>query len=116
MTQESRQGKYRNPRIAFISNQESKDFLEGWAEEENRTVSNLVTTIVEEAIAEKKTGKSSKEALALALDLIQTLVNGKEPSLAQIAKLAHETDLTEEELIKLKSLFRKNGEKAGNGH
>lgn len=35
----------------FICDQEVKDYLENWADSENRTVSNLVETIVAEAIA-----------------------------------------------------------------
>jgi hypothetical protein len=44
----------RRPRIAFICNQDTKEFLEDWANDENRTLSNLIETIVEEAVAAKK--------------------------------------------------------------
>lgn len=96
--------KYRRPRVMFICEQEVKDYLEGWADSENRTVSNLVETLVTDAITVKQSGRSDKEALAFALDLISTLIEGKPPTLAQIAKLAHETDLKEEDLLKLRGL------------
>jgi hypothetical protein len=105
--------KYRRPRIMFICEQEAKDFLEGWASSENRTVSNLVETLVTEAITVKQSGRSDKEALELALDLLNTMIEGKPPTLAQIAKLAHETDLKEEDLLKLRELIAKG--KAANG-
>jgi hypothetical protein len=38
----------------FICDQEVKDYLENWANSENRTVSNLVETIVTETIASRK--------------------------------------------------------------
>jgi hypothetical protein len=38
----------------FICDQEVKDYLENWANSENRTVSNLVETIVTETIAARK--------------------------------------------------------------
>lgn len=50
----------RRPRVAFICNEETKEFLEEWAKGENRTVSNLVETIVEEAVSTKKSKKSNK--------------------------------------------------------
>lgn len=95
----------RRPRLAFICNESSKEFLEEWAQNETRSVSNLIETIVEEAIATKKSINSDKEALALTLDLINTMLEGKPPSLAQIAKLAQETDLKEEKLLKLRELI-----------
>jgi hypothetical protein len=49
----------RRPRVAFICNEETKQFLEEWAKGENRTVSNLVETIVEEAVSVKKSKKSN---------------------------------------------------------
>lgn len=105
--------KYRRPRVMFICEQEAKDFLEEWASSENRTVSNLVETLVTDAITVKQSGRSDKEALELALDLINTMIEGKPPTLAQIAKLAHETDLKEEDLLKLRELVAKG--KAANG-
>jgi hypothetical protein len=51
----------RRPRVAFICNEETKEFLEEWAETENRSVSNLVETIVEEAVSAKKTKKSKSK-------------------------------------------------------
>jgi hypothetical protein len=38
----------------FICDQEVKDYLENWANAENRTVSNLVETIVVETITGRK--------------------------------------------------------------
>ncbi len=38
----------------FICDQEVKDYLENWANAENRTVSNLVETIVAETITARK--------------------------------------------------------------
>jgi len=106
-------GVSRRPQVAFICNPETKTFLEEWASSENRTVSNLVETVVTDAITEKQSGRSNKEALELALDLLNTMIEGKPPTLAQIAKLAHETDLKEEDLLKLRELIAKG--KATNG-
>ncbi len=92
----------RRPRIAFICNEETKEYIEEWAKTERRTVSNLVESIVENAVTAKKSGRSDKDALALALDLLKTLIDGKPLTLGQIAKLANETDLSEEELLKLR--------------
>lgn len=44
----------RRPRIGFVCDQEIKEFLEEWADEEGRTVSNLIERIVEAAVAAKK--------------------------------------------------------------
>jgi hypothetical protein len=38
----------------FICDDTTKSYLEEWAEDENRTVSNLVETLVQEAIALRK--------------------------------------------------------------
>lgn len=48
----------RRPRVAFICDEDVKEILEEWAGDENRTVSNLVESIVLEAI--KRTGRSKK--------------------------------------------------------
>ncbi|MDF5716813.1 MAG: hypothetical protein PUP93_23830 [Rhizonema sp. NSF051] len=48
----------RRPRIAFICDDEVKEILEEWATDENRTVSNLVESIVLDAI--KFTGRNRK--------------------------------------------------------
>ncbi len=90
----------RRPRIAFICNEETKEYIEQWAKTERRTVSNLVESIVENAVTAKKSGRSDKDALAL--DLLKTLIDDKPLTLGQIAKLANETDLSEEELLKLR--------------
>lgn len=103
----------RRPRVAFICSEETKEYVEQWAKGERRTLSNLIESIVEDAVTEKKSGRSDKEALTLALDLINTMIEGKPPTLAQIAKLAHETDLDEEDLLKLRNLVAKG--KAANG-
>jgi hypothetical protein len=75
----------RRPRVAFICGEETKEYIEEWAKPENRTVSNLVETVVTDAITEKQSGRSNKEALELALDLLNTMIEGKPPTLAQIA-------------------------------
>ena len=100
----------------FICEQEVKDYLEGWADSENRTVSNLVEILVTDAVEQKKSDRSDKEALQLALELIETLIAGQKPGLAIIAKLAHETDLSEEDLLKLRDrISQPNGGKTKNG-
>lgn len=43
----------RRPRVAFICDEEVKKILEQWADEEGRTVSNLVERIVLEVITTK---------------------------------------------------------------
>jgi len=106
----------RRPRVAFICNEETKQYTEEWAKAERRTLSNLIESIVEDAVAERKSDRSDKEALQFALEFIETLVAGQRPGLALIAKLAHETDLTEEDLLKLRDrLTQPNGGKAKNG-
>jgi hypothetical protein len=49
----------RRPRVAFICDEDVKGILEEWATDENRTVSNLVESIVLEAI--KRAGRERKE-------------------------------------------------------
>lgn len=44
----------KRPRVMFICDDTTKTYLEEWAEAENRTVSNLVETLVQEAIAVRK--------------------------------------------------------------
>ena len=51
----------RRPRVAFICDEEVKEILEEWATDENRTMSNLVESIVLEAI--KRTGRE-RQSLA----------------------------------------------------
>ncbi|GAB1544794.1 hypothetical protein NUACC21_74700 [Scytonema sp. NUACC21] len=48
----------RRPRVAFICDEEVKEILYEWATDENRTVSNLVESIVLDAI--KRTGRDRK--------------------------------------------------------
>lgn len=54
----------RRPRVMFICSEETKAVLEIWAEDEGRTVSNLVERIVLEAIENK--GKQYKEQVSKA--------------------------------------------------
>lgn len=42
------------PRMAYAIEQEYKEFLEQWAEEEGRSTANLVERILLDAIAKKK--------------------------------------------------------------
>lgn len=44
----------KRPRIMFTCDDETKIYLEEWAETENRTLSNLMETLVREAIAARK--------------------------------------------------------------
>lgn len=45
----------------FICEQEVKTFLEQWASSENRTMSNLVETIVTDAVVAKQKGQSNDQ-------------------------------------------------------
>ncbi|MGI2907695.1 ribbon-helix-helix domain-containing protein [Tolypothrix sp. VBCCA 56010] len=49
----------RRPRVAFVCDDEIKEILEDWALEENRTVSNLIESIVLQAV--ETTGRGRKE-------------------------------------------------------
>lgn len=44
-------GATRKARVMFTCEHEVKNSLEAWAESENRTVSNLVETLIEEVLA-----------------------------------------------------------------
>lgn len=44
----------KRPRIMFTCDDETKSYLEEWAETENRTLSNLMETLVREAIAARQ--------------------------------------------------------------
>ncbi|WP_103126980.1 ribbon-helix-helix domain-containing protein [Nostoc cycadae] len=50
----------RRPRIAFVCDQSLKESLERWAEEESRTLSNLVELICKNAVENKE--KKDKSA------------------------------------------------------
>jgi hypothetical protein len=47
-------GVTRKARVMFTCEHEVKDELSEWAESENRTVSNLIETLVQEALAVRK--------------------------------------------------------------
>lgn len=53
------QGQYRRPRINFGIDENSKRELEEWAEQEHRTVSNLIESNIETALAQRKLGKQN---------------------------------------------------------
>lgn len=80
--------------------------LERWATWQNRPVANLATFLVLEALRDARTqgqipqedNSSNKE---LATQFLQTLLGGGHPSPAQIAKLAHELNVSEEQVIEL---------------
>jgi hypothetical protein len=104
------------PRVVVYLADEDKAELDQWAKEEKRTVNNVITILIEQGLEDRRAGKSTREALQFALEFIETLIAGQKPGLALIAKLAHETDLTEEDLLKLRDrLTQSNGGKAKNG-
>jgi hypothetical protein len=47
-------GVTRKARVMFTCEHEVKDELSEWADSENRTISNLVETLVQEALASRK--------------------------------------------------------------
>lgn len=49
-------GKTKKAQVMFTCTHEVKDFLSKWAARENRTVSNLVETLVVDAIATQENG------------------------------------------------------------
>ena len=51
----------KKPKVSIYLPPELKTELDNWAEEENRSVSNLVETVLKDAIANRKT-KNEKEA------------------------------------------------------
>jgi hypothetical protein len=51
---------FRRPRIGFVCDQALKEALEQWAEEESRTVSNLIELICKNAVEAKKQAMENK--------------------------------------------------------
>ncbi len=47
----------KRPRVMFTCNDATKDYLDDWAKAENRTISNLVETLVVEAITAREAQK-----------------------------------------------------------
>ncbi|WP_448603824.1 ribbon-helix-helix domain-containing protein [Thermoleptolyngbya sp.] len=42
------------PKVMFVTDEETREYLETWAEEEGRSISNLVDRIVKAAIKQRK--------------------------------------------------------------
>lgn len=49
----------KKPRVMVYLSEEDKKELDQWAKEETRTVNNLITRLIENALAEKR-GKGAK--------------------------------------------------------
>ncbi|MBE9039940.1 hypothetical protein IQ235_03925 [Oscillatoriales cyanobacterium LEGE 11467] len=88
--------------------------LERWATWQNRPVANLATFLVLEALRDAriqgkipKDDKTSSEELVT--EFLQTLLEGEHPSPAQIAKLAHQLDVSEEQVVELCKRQSSNG-------
>ena len=50
----------KKPRIAAVVDEEIQQYLEEWANEEERTLSNLVVVILKQAIEARKQAKTGK--------------------------------------------------------
>lgn len=55
-------GATKKAKVTFTCEHEMKDYLSEWADTENRTMSNLVETLVEEAIAARKDQQNGTSA------------------------------------------------------
>jgi hypothetical protein len=55
-------GQTKKAKVMFTCEWETKDFLTKWANAENRTLSNLVETLITEAIATKQAQQSETPA------------------------------------------------------
>ena len=53
-------GQTKKAKVMFTCEWEAKDYLTKWASAENRTVSNLCETLINEAIAARKTQETEK--------------------------------------------------------
>jgi hypothetical protein len=49
----------KKPRVVVYLDPEMNDFLRQWAEDERRTLNNLITILLEKAVEDKKDKKSS---------------------------------------------------------
>jgi hypothetical protein len=56
-------GKTKKAQVMFTCTHEVKDFLAKWAARENRTVSNLVETLVVDAIANQESNEKKKDVI-----------------------------------------------------
>ncbi len=56
-------GKTKKAQVMFTCTHEVKDFLTKWAVRENRTVSNLVETLVVDAIATQESNEKKKDVI-----------------------------------------------------
>ncbi len=56
-------GKTKKAQVMFTCTHEVKDFLSKWAARENRTVSNLVETLVVDAIANQESNEKKKDVI-----------------------------------------------------
>jgi hypothetical protein len=51
----------KKPRVMIYLSEENKTELNDWAEEERRTVNNLLTIIIEDALSQRKAKRQEKE-------------------------------------------------------
>lgn len=82
------------PRISFIADDELLPKLKAWAEEEYRTVSNLVEAIVKDAV-DRKEGRQAEVAQALAIIKRIETANAPEPEELRAAIAAIEKGLSD---------------------
>ncbi len=113
------QGKHKRPRINFGLSDQSKAELEEWAQTENRTVSNLVETIIELALAERRNKPKHHRRTTIASlvtdnyekllsmgcikpERLEALMRGEKPNTSDLTKLAHNLELDEEYIVELR--------------
>ena len=117
--------KYRRPRIAFICSEETKQKLEQWATQQNRTVSNLVESIILEAFSRENeqaqplpqslTNQQEEEEEDLnAEDFLRILLSGRLPTDGELIEVATTLGVKAEKLIELRSKL-KDKKKTTNG-
>lgn len=110
----------KKPKVSIYLPPEIKEELDNWAEEENRSVSNLVETIIRETITKrrKKPKTQSQETETDEIDaaaLLQLLASGKRPTDGEVLVVANESGIDEEELKKLRDRLFPQRKKTGNG-
>jgi len=90
-------------RVTTTVPKEVKDFLEAWADAENRSVSNLAATILIDAVKEKQKRESSRSSwdvddlatkCTLTAARIQEIKNGSKPSPDEIVALARALEIS----------------------
>lgn len=52
----------KKPRVMIYLSEENKEELDQWAEEDRRTVNNLITILIEDALSKRRQSKSAEDS------------------------------------------------------